>query len=479
MLTEPIPAVDHPDGRSIHRFATTAVVPVAVVVGVAHLLASLRPGWWFDEATTLALGRDHLSFGYADQPPLAPLLAWLADALVPDSFLLLRLPAVLATTTAVLVAAGIARELGGDRRAQTLTALAQATTAWGSLTGHWATPYALEPVQWLVLGWLLVRWVRTRDDRLLLGLGVVTGVAAETRFQVLLLGAVLLAAALVLGPRALLRRPLLWVGVVIATMIAAPTLVWQAFHGWPQLQMGAVAAQEADALFGGRPGIAVGLVGLSGLMGSVLVLYGAWRLLADPALRFVGVTFVVLVVFFVVAAGRPYYLAGLWGLLAAAGAVGLQARREGGATRWRWLAWPAVVLSAALAGSAVWVSGSVVGREAGESIARVTAASYVALPPAERARTAVFAGSYVQAAFLDTYGRSMGLPPVYSTDRSYRYLPPPPESTDQVLYLGSSAPEELRPYVADMRPLASAGPDAQVWLLWLTPRERLSVLGHG
>jgi hypothetical protein len=30
------------------------------------------------------------------------------------------------------------------------------------------TPYSLEPSQWLLLVWLLVRWVRLRDDRLLL-----------------------------------------------------------------------------------------------------------------------------------------------------------------------------------------------------------------------------------------------------------------------------------------------------------------------
>lgn len=90
----------------------------------------------------------------------------------------MRLPVVLASTGSVLLAAATARELGGDARAQTLTALAQATGVWATLFGHWSTPYSLEPVQWPAIGWLLVRWVRLRDDRLLLALGVVVGIAA-------------------------------------------------------------------------------------------------------------------------------------------------------------------------------------------------------------------------------------------------------------------------------------------------------------
>jgi hypothetical protein len=96
--------------------------------------------------------------------------------------------------------------------AQVLTTTAQATALWITLAGHWLTPYTIEPVQWLVLVWLLVRWIRVRDDRLLLALGAAAGVAAETKFQVLLLCAVLAGAALLLGPRELLTRPSLWAG---------------------------------------------------------------------------------------------------------------------------------------------------------------------------------------------------------------------------------------------------------------------------
>jgi len=111
------------------------------------------------------------------------------------------------------------------------------------------------------------------------------GVAAETKFQVLLLCAVLAVAVLALGPRELLGRPMLWLGTGIAALMALPTLIWQAVHGWPQLQMGAIVASEADALYGGRTGVALALVLVPGIVGVPLTLYGLWRLLRAPELR--------------------------------------------------------------------------------------------------------------------------------------------------------------------------------------------------
>jgi len=81
----------------------------------------------------------------------------------------------------------------------------------------------------------------------------------------------------------------------------------------------------------------------AGVAGTALMLYGLWRLCRDTEMRdyrFIGVAFVVLYVVFVVTAGRPYYLAGLYAPLVAAGALGLQRRREAGPSRWRALIWP-------------------------------------------------------------------------------------------------------------------------------------------
>jgi hypothetical protein len=461
-------AIDTLANRRVPPFAATAVVPIAVVVTILHCAAStLGDDHWFDEVYMLAIGRNHLDWGSADQPPLAPVLAALMDWLAPGSQLMLALPAALATGCAVLVAGLIARELGCDRRAQVFTVAVQATCPWTTFAGHWLTPYTLEPVQWLMLFWLLARWIRLRDDRLLIGVGVVVGIAAQTKFQMLLLCAVLLAAVAVFGPRELLRRPLLWVGATIAAVLAAPTLVWQFAHGWPQLKMARVVASEADALSGGRPGIAVMLIGYAGVAGVALVLYGLWRSFSDDELReyrFIGATFVALYALFVVTAGRPYYLIGLYAPLAALGALGLQRRREAGRGRRKWLAWPAHALSVALAIAALILSVVAVNSGVVEQMAQRTADAYRTLPPDRRDRTVLMGESYIIAAYIDRYSDRYQLPHAYSANRSYGYFPPPPNDHDSVLYLGRDA-SALSRYFTDVRPVGDIGDDMHAYLL--------------
>ena len=150
-------------------------------------------------------------------------------------------------------------------------------------------------------------------------------------------------------------------------------------------------------------------------------------------------------------------------MLAAAGAVGLQRRREAGRTRLRWVAWPAYGLATAAAVAALVVSTSITPPGAGEDIARRTAAAYTALPPEQQARTVVMGQSYILAAYLDGYSTAYGLPQAYSSNRSYGYFPPPPDGADAVLYVGSG-PDEVAPYFADVRKVADAGAAGRVWL---------------
>jgi 4-amino-4-deoxy-L-arabinose transferase-like glycosyltransferase len=461
------------------------VLPVAVLVAVAQFAAAIADkGYWFDEVYMLAIGRKHLDWGSADQPPLAPALARLMDAIAPGSILALRAPAILASAAAVLVAALIARELGGGRRAQVFTAGAQATGIWTTLAGHWLTPYTLEPVQWLTLLWLLIRWIRLRDDRLLLACGVVAGMAAMTKFQVLLLCVVLLVTVAALGPRDLLQRRLLWAGFAVCALISAPTLAWQSAHGWPQLKMTTVVGSEADALYGGRLGIAVGLIIFAGVAATVLMTYGLYCLLRAEELRqyrFLSATFVILYVMFVATEGRPYYLAGLYAPLAAAGAVSLQHRRESDGACWRWVVWPVYALSVAVAVGMLVVGAAITRSQVPEQIAQRTAATYHALPEPLRAHTVVMGQSYILAAYIDDLSGKYDLPNAYSSNRSYGYFPPPPPDKDAMLYIGTN-PDRIRPNFRDAIKVGEVQGDINAWLLtgrlepWDTIYPRLRTL---
>jgi hypothetical protein len=128
-------AVDASTDRRIAPFATGPVVAVAVLVTVLHCATStLGRGYWFDEVYVLAIGRYHLDWGSADQPPLAPALAALVDSVAPGFQLALALPASVATGFAVVWAALIARELGVTA-AHRLSRLLRRRPDYGSTSG--------------------------------------------------------------------------------------------------------------------------------------------------------------------------------------------------------------------------------------------------------------------------------------------------------------------------------------------------------
>src|ERR1700735_4931836 len=114
--------VDAPASKhlSIASLARWPVLAIAAGSGLLLLLTSGRVGYFDDELYLSVAGR-HVDWGYADQGPLVPLLARAMDIVFPGSLVGVRLPATVLTAVGVVMAALIARELGGRRRAQALT----------------------------------------------------------------------------------------------------------------------------------------------------------------------------------------------------------------------------------------------------------------------------------------------------------------------------------------------------------------------
>ncbi len=470
-----------PGGVRVAKLARVPVLAMAGAVGLLLLVTSGRYGYFGDELYFLAAGR-HLAWGYADQPPALPLLAHLVDALAPGSLVVFRLPATLATAAGVVVAALIARELGGGRHAQVLTAGTFAISGQLLGTGHYLATSTFDPLLWTVLCWLLVRWVRTRADGLLVWAGVVTAVAVNVKFLVLAFWLVAGICVLVFGPRGLLRRPLLWAGALIAAAGAAPTVVWQAAHGWPQLEMNAAISAEVEQVYGGRLMFLPGMLAGAGIVvGAVLLLYGVWRLLRSPELRayrFLGAATAGLTAVFLATGGRSYYVAGMFAVCWAAAAVSLEA---GAAARWwRWVAtWPVYAVSALIAVPFAlpvvpvsWLGrapapGFATAEIGWPDVAASVARAYRQVP--DPARTAIVTGFYWHAAALDRFGRPLGLPEPYSGSRGYWDLGTPPEGSRDVLFVGDD-PAVLAGHFAAITPAGRIddGPGfGQGTALWL------------
>lgn len=443
--------------RRLRPFATRPVVLITLGLVTALLLTSGRYGYFADELYFVAAGHE-LSWGYADQTPLVPLIALVMDELVPGSLVALRLPAIIAIGSGVLLTAGIARELGGDRRAQTIAAGAWAVSSNFAGMGHMLATASIDPVLWTAILWLLVRWVRLREsginrEHLLLWCGVLTAVAVQVKLLVPALWGVLVPVVLLLGPRDLLRRPLLWAGGLVTVVSAVPTLRWQAARGWPQWDMHDVVASEN---WWGPFYLPVAAL-CAGVVGAGLVCFGTWKLLADPVwrpYRFLGWTFVGVTAVFVVSNGRPYYVAGFFGLLFAVGAVALQQRRGAGSPGrrcWPWYAVSGLVAAASLPVlpvSAIPQADIIsTGSLGWPQVTATVAEAHRAQPPG----TAVVTHDYWTASALRHYGNTPGIRQTYSPGRGFWYFGHPPEGTQRALYLGSDR-ADLERFFDSVRP---------------------------
>ncbi|MGW0178357.1 glycosyltransferase family 39 protein [Nocardia sp. NPDC003345] len=463
-----------PAPPGVPPFATVRVLSIAAVAAVVLVASATRYGYFGDELYFLAAGR-RLSSGYADQGPVLPVLAWLMDTVAPGSLVALRAPAIVLAVSAIVVSALIARELGGGRAAQTLTALGYATSPFLLLQAKNLSTNAVDTALWVLITWLVVRWVRTRRDGLLLAAAAVTAVDMQVKWLIPFFWLAVIASSAVFGPRELVRRPLLWVGGLGVLLVSLPSLLWQADRGWPQLALGA-AVREEQQYVGGPVAFVPLAVAIAGALGAVLLCYGVWALLRHTAFRpyrFLGVTTLLLVLIFLVSGGRMYYVAGMYGVMFAAGAVAATAavRRTTSSGRRRALLWSGSVLTAVsilvVVGSTPWQSPADIPTPAGERdaamqiglygefgwpelAAEVVAAQAAVVLPG-RPGVEVITESYWQAGALDQLAGDE-LAGVHSPARGFGYFGPPPDSAVPMLCVGGDE-GRLRAQFAVLEPV--------------------------
>lgn len=422
----------------------------AGAVTLLLLAMASRYGPHRDELYFVVAGQ-HPQWGYPDQPPLTPLLAAAAGAVAPGSLLALRLVPALVVGVVVLVTTDLARALGGGRAAQVLAAVATATGAGLLAIGHLLSTATLDLLAWTVLVRLVVAVLQHDRQRLWLAVGGVLGVGLENKN---LVG--FLAAALVVGiavtpaTRHHLRSPWAWGGAAAAVLLWLPNLLWQAHHGWPQVELAGDIRDEY-----GTPGGVAELVLLQVVMinplGFVLAAIGLRAGLRRPDWAFVRplpVAYLLLLLVFVVSGGKNYYLLGLLPPLAAMGAVVVE--EQWSAARLRrfgvWVAATALfplpallpVLPAPTLGETFWPA---LNEDQLETVGWPEVASQVRAQLdllIERDTAVVVTQNYGEAGALEWYGFAA---PVYSGHNGFGDWGPPPASARPVLWVGFAAPD--------------------------------------
>jgi Dolichyl-phosphate-mannose-protein mannosyltransferase len=425
------------------RLAITVIAAAAFAVEMA---VSARYGYHRDELYFLQAGQ-HPAAGYVDQPALTPLAARAMSALTGNTLWGLRLLPALLLAGMVYLAAAMSRLLGGGRPAQVIAALATACCGEYLAASHLFSTTTLDFAFWALTWYLVLRLLRSGGPRWWLAAGACAGVAGSAKWTVGVLAAGVLAGCLLTPARALLRSRYAFAGVVLAVALASPDVIWQASHGWPNLAVfAALHGQAGHNLAVYWPaqllytGFALAPVWLAGL----------WWCLRDPAarpFRPAGIAAVIALAVFFVTGGKPYYGGGVFTFLFAAGSVPV-ARWLAGRRLRQAAAAAALILSTALtlllalpvlpARTLATVPLQKINYDLAETIGwsrqvALVAHLYRALPPGQRATTAILAGNYGEAGAIDRYGPAAGLPPAYSGGNNFWFWGPPPARDTSVI----------------------------------------------
>jgi hypothetical protein len=439
---------------------------IAAAQLAALLATSTGYGFHRDELYFVVAG-SHPAAGYPDQPPLVPLLSHAMYTLGPGSPFMLRLPSALVATATTILAALVAREIGGGRRAQLIASACTAVSGFALAVGHFVTTTTFDLLSTTLFVWLVIRGLVHRDPRLLLVAGLVVGVGFEAKPQVGIVAVIAAASLLAVGPRWPFRSPWTAAGALAAVAIAAPYLVWQQRHGWPQVTLAGNVGGSAE---GGRIGfVPFQLLLVSPVLVPVWVagLVAPFRREALRAIRFLPITYVALAVAYLVGNGKAYYLASLYPVLLGVGAVPLAAWTVRSRRNVRAL-WTAIAVSAvvsafialpllperSLQGSFVMAVNPDQGETVGwrRFVGAVTAA-WERVPADERAKTAIFTRNYGEGGAIDLLARGRGLPRAYSGHNGFSEWGRPPASDTRALLVGFDGAGDAAPFFTGCRRL--------------------------
>ena len=434
------------------RSGMAFICAIALAKFLFHLYFNNRYGYFRDEFDYIACG-NHLAWGYVDQPPLIPFLTHVSRAVLGDSLRSIRFIPALASSLLVVQTALIAREFGGRFFALVLAAITVLVAPQYLSNGSLLTTNCLEPNLWMGCAYFAILAIKRNDSRYWLWFGVVAGVGLEEKYTVALFGFGIVVGLLLTEQRRFLLDKWLWLGGLAALLVFLPNLLWNIHYHWPFLQlMHNIRAEGRDVVLGPaqyfiQQTILVHPLTAPIWIAGLLALFFSVRL---RPYRFLAWTYVVCYGVLFVLHGKNYYLAPVYPMLLAAGAVVIDYAFERRSTAWLKPAIAIVLLASGARLAPVTVSMlspehfiayaktlpfklPVMEHEheraalpqwyadqfGWQEIVDETALAWNQIPPAERADCAIFAQDYGQAGAIDFLGRRDGLPPALSGHQTY------------------------------------------------------------
>jgi hypothetical protein len=452
------------------RSLSAWVLLIAGLVVVGLMVVAGRYGFHRDEYYFVVTGQ-HPSVAAPDNPMSVPFLAAGWYALVGGHLWAFRFLPALAAGGYVVIGGLIARELSASRPHQIAAAAATALLAIVPPVGHLFETTTFDMLTTAAALWMLIRALESDPQRWApwIGFGVLTGVAMEVKVLAAGVMACCLLGILILGPRHRLTTVKPWAAAIVAAVLAAPNLIWQAVNGWPQLTIASDIANGGSGSSTSRAALIPTTMLEIGPIMCIVLIIGVARLLRPPYRTnhygWLAAGFLIFLVLMLASGGKAYYPAAFYPTLMAAGAGPVL---DWARTRTRQLLCGVLVLISIVVtvsltlpvypvGSPLFRVGMGPNPDMGETVGwnsyiHTVSTVAAAIPPAQIPHTIILASNYGEAGALYLARQNdhlaTDLPRTYSGDNAFWAWGPPPDSATDAIVLGDFPARQLRSWYA-------------------------------
>lgn len=426
-----------------HKSDNIILFTMAIIAILFHILLNGQYGFHRDELDFVMNAR-RLDWGYVSYPPMTPFFARIGLELFGESLRGLRVIPAIVQGIVMVLAALMARDMGGKRSAQVLTAFVVFITPVSLFGGTVIMYFAFDYLWWVVVAFFMVRLLASDDPRYWLGIGAGIGLGMMTKYTMAFWVAGLIAAVLITPARKHLRSKWLYLGAALALLIYLPNLIWQIQHDFISLEyLDSIHARDiswgrADEFWTEQLFLTTNPLSLFlWPLGLSLCLFGA----SMKRFRPLGWMFLVTFALFAINRGRGYYTGPSYVMLLAAGVVWLEnwlstrtqtTRRVGYSLLWGTqvigcligiiLMKPIAPINSPLWKLTTSVTDDLFTEMIGwQDLTHQVATIYRSIPEDEKPHTVILAGNYGEAGALELYGDEYALPPIISGGNSMWY----------------------------------------------------------
>jgi hypothetical protein len=208
---------------------------LSLVKLIIHLLTLKNYGYFGDEFYYLAAS-SHLDLGYVDMPPLATYLLALSRLIFGDSQPALHIFPAIAGAFTIFFTGMLAREMGGGRYAQFLSALISLCSPFLIALNSYFTYDPFDQMMSVIFFYRAVRLLKRENMREWIIFGIVAGVGIMTKLTMIFLffGFIITLAITSYRKCFLTIRP--YLAGVISIILCTPFMIWQYTHDFPLFQ---------------------------------------------------------------------------------------------------------------------------------------------------------------------------------------------------------------------------------------------------